>query len=118
MFVAHERLGDTAAADEIASRLEDARLVLVDTRVEPRYRGEPNPIDVEPGRIPSARNAPWDEPLPPLPDGEVIAYCGSGVTACVVLHRLWLAGRAGACTPDRGANGSSVPSCRASEGES
>ena len=70
-------------------------LVLVDTRVAPRYRGEPNPIDVEPGRIPSARNAPWDEPLPPLPDGEVIAYCGSGVTACVILHRLWLAGRAG-----------------------
>ena len=52
------------------------------------------------------------------PDGEVIAYCGSGVTACVILHRLWLAGRAGRLYPDRGANGSSVPSCRASGGES
>ncbi len=91
--------------------------MLVDTRVAPRFRGEPNPIDVEPGRIPSARNAPWEEPLPPLPDGEVIAYCGSGVTACVVLHRLWLAGRTGRLYPARGASGSSAPSCRASGGD-
>ena len=46
-----------------------------------------------PGRIPGARNAPWNEPLPSLPDGEVAAYCGSGITSCVTIHRLWLAGR-------------------------
>lgn len=99
VFVPGERTGDTASVDEITSRLEDPAFLLVDTRVAPRFRGEPNAIDVEPGRIPSARNAPWEEPLPPLPDGEVIAYCGSGVTACVILHRLWLAGRTGRLYP-------------------
>ncbi len=52
-----------------------------------------------PGRIPGALNAPWDAPLPELPDGELVAYCGSGITACVVLHRLHLAGRDGLLYP-------------------
>ena len=99
VFVPRARDDDTAAIDEVASRLADPHLVLVDARAASRYRGEPNEIDVVPGRIPAARNAPWQEPLPPLPDGEVIAYCGSGVTACVVLHRLWLAGRTGRLYP-------------------
>jgi thiosulfate/3-mercaptopyruvate sulfurtransferase len=30
-----------------------------------------------------------------VPEGDVVAYCGSGVTACVLLHRLSLDGRAG-----------------------
>ena len=64
-----------------------------------RWRGEPNPIDKVPGRIPGALNAPWNEPLPELPDGELVAYCGSGVTACVPLHRLALAGREGRLYP-------------------
>ena len=58
-----------------------------------RWRGEPNPIDVVPGRIPGAVNAPWNEPLADVPPGEVAAYCGSGITSCVTIHRLWLAGR-------------------------
>jgi thiosulfate/3-mercaptopyruvate sulfurtransferase len=37
--------------------------------------------------------------LPELPEGELVAYCGSGVTACVTLHRLWLAGREGKLYP-------------------
>ena len=76
-----------------------SELVVVDARVAERWRGEPNPIDRVPGRIPGALNAPWNEPLPPLPDGELVAYCGSGVTACVVLHRLHLAGRDGRLYP-------------------
>ena len=36
---------------------------------------------------------------PELPDGELVAYCGSGVTACVTLHRAWLAGREGRLYP-------------------
>jgi thiosulfate/3-mercaptopyruvate sulfurtransferase len=53
-----------------------------------------------PGRIPGAVNAPWNEPVPAaLPAGDVVAYCGSGVTACVVLHRLHLAGRDGRLYP-------------------
>jgi thiosulfate/3-mercaptopyruvate sulfurtransferase len=84
---------DTATAEELRQRLGDPALVLLDARPTSRWRGEPNPIDKVPGRIPGARNAPWSEPLPEVPDGEVVAYCGSGVTACVVLHRLALAGR-------------------------
>jgi thiosulfate/3-mercaptopyruvate sulfurtransferase len=92
-FVPREQTGDTIGVDELAARLEDPSLVLVDARVPLRWRGEPNPIDKFPGRIPGALNAPWNEPLPELPDGEVVAYCGSGVTSSVTVHRLWLAGR-------------------------
>jgi thiosulfate/3-mercaptopyruvate sulfurtransferase len=96
-FVPRPRTGDTIEADELARRLGE--VVVVDARVPPRYRGEPNPIDRRPGRIPGARSAPWNEPLPELPDGELVAYCGSGVTACVVLYRLHLAGRDGKLYP-------------------
>ncbi|MGE5691326.1 MAG: sulfurtransferase, partial [Pseudomonadota bacterium] len=94
-FVARARDDDTATLDELAARLDDPRLVLVDTRVASRFRGEANPIDRVPGRIPGAVSAPWSEPPPALPGGDLVAYCGSGVTACVVLHRLSLAGRDG-----------------------
>jgi thiosulfate/3-mercaptopyruvate sulfurtransferase len=90
-FVSRRRSGDTIEADELAARLGE--LVVVDARVPERWRGEANPIDRVAGRIPGALNAPWDAPLPRLPDGEVVAYCGSGVTACVPIHALALAGR-------------------------
>jgi thiosulfate/3-mercaptopyruvate sulfurtransferase len=91
------RSDDAIEADELAARLEE--LVVVDARLPERFRGEENPIDKVPGRIPGARNAPWNDPLPELPEGELVAYCGSGVTACVTLHRLWLAGREGKLYP-------------------
>jgi thiosulfate/3-mercaptopyruvate sulfurtransferase len=93
VFAPRERTGDTVDADELARRLDDPNLVLVDARLEARWRGEENPIDKIPGRIPGALNAPWNEDLPELPGGELIAYCGSGVTSSVTVHRLWLAGR-------------------------
>jgi thiosulfate/3-mercaptopyruvate sulfurtransferase len=96
-FVPREREDDTIDADELAQRLGE--LVVVDARLASRWRGEPNPIDKKPGRIPGALNAPWNEPLPALPDGELVAYCGSGVTAAIVLHRLALAGREGKLYP-------------------
>jgi thiosulfate/3-mercaptopyruvate sulfurtransferase len=96
-FVPRPRTDDTIDAEELAARLGE--LVVVDARVPERWRGEPNPIDKVPGRIPGALNAPWDAPLPALPDGELVAYCGSGVTACVPLHRLALAGRDGRLYP-------------------
>jgi len=98
-FVPSERSDDTIAAEEIARRLADPSLALVDARTANRWRGEPNEIDEPAGRIPGAANAPWNEPLPELPDGELVAYCGSGVTACVTLHRAWLAGREGRLYP-------------------
>ena len=67
--------------------------MVVDARLPARFRGEPNPIDQVPGRVPGSVNAPWNAPLPELSGGELVAYCGSGITACVVLHRLALAGR-------------------------
>jgi len=96
-FVPRERADDTIEAGEIAARLGEH--VIVDARVPERWRGEPNPIDKVPGRIPGALNAPWNAPLPELPEGELVAYCGSGVTASVTLHELALNGREGKLYP-------------------
>jgi thiosulfate/3-mercaptopyruvate sulfurtransferase len=96
-FAPRERSGDTIELDDLRARLD--RVVIVDARLPTRWRGEPNPIDRVPGRIPGALNAPWNAELPQLPEGEVVAYCGSGVSACVALHRLHLAGREGRLYP-------------------
>ena len=99
-FVPRERGDDTVTAEELARRLGDPSLLLVDARPANRWRGEPNPIDDPPGRIPGAGNAPWMEPFPAeLPPGELVAYCGSGVTAAVTLHRAALQGRSGKLYP-------------------
>lgn len=92
-----ERSGDTIGRDALAARRES--LVVVDARLPARFRGEPGPVDRVPGRIPGAVNAPWNEEPGPLAEGELVAYCGSGITACVVLHRLHLAGREGLLYP-------------------
>jgi len=88
--------------------------VVVDARSGERYRGEVEPIDARAGHIPGAVSAPWSENLLDgkfLPvgdlaskyrnlgvtsDREVIAYCGSGITACHDLIALELAGFGGA----------------------
>lgn len=98
-FTPRLRFGDTVSADDLVARLGDPELVLVDARPANRWRGDPNLIDTLPGRIPGAQNAPWAEPQPELPEGELVAYCGSGVTACVVLHRASLRGREGRLYP-------------------
>lgn len=83
--------------------------VFVDSREGDRYRGEREPIDPIAGHIPGAVNYPWQEItdaqgyVHPLPDQqqrwaslsqaeEIIVYCGSGVTACVNLLSLAMAG--------------------------
>jgi thiosulfate/3-mercaptopyruvate sulfurtransferase len=96
-FVPRARDGDTIEADELAARLDE--LVVVDSRPAHRWRGEENPIDQVYGRIPGSVSAPWTDPVPELPAGDLVAYCGSGVTACVTLHHLWLAGRDGRLYP-------------------
>ena len=98
-FVAHEREDDTVSARELSGRLADPSLVVVDARTADRWRGEPNPVDDVPGRIPGARNAPCADVDGELPEGELAAYCGSGITACVVLHRAALRGRDGRLYP-------------------
>ena len=96
-FLPRPRSGDTLDANAIAARLDDPGLGVVDARLPARFRGEPNPIDRVPGRIPGAVNLAWngDGELPPglVEADELVVYCGSGVTACVPLHALARAGR-------------------------
>ena len=96
-FELRPREGDTIDADEIVARLEDPTLLVLDARAPARFRGEPNPIDKVPGRIPGARNFPFTstEPIPEdvLAAEEIAVYCGSGVTSCVPLLALAEAGR-------------------------
>jgi thiosulfate/3-mercaptopyruvate sulfurtransferase len=94
-FVARVRSDDVIEAEEILARLDDPSLVLLDARSPARWRGDDEPLDPVAGRIPGARNAFFEEPLPPgaTEPPEVAAYCGSGVTAAVVAQRLVLAGR-------------------------
>jgi thiosulfate/3-mercaptopyruvate sulfurtransferase len=93
--VPHVRDDDVIEAEEIRARLGDPSLVLLDARAPERWRGDSEPLDPVAGRIPGARNAFFEEPLPAdaaEPD-EIATYCGSGVTAAVVAQRLILAGR-------------------------
>jgi thiosulfate/3-mercaptopyruvate sulfurtransferase len=101
-FKANERSDDTASAEEI----EAGGLALVDARAPERFAGEAEPIDPVRGHIPGASNAPFAELapggryLPPdelrarLDRGgaELVAYCGSGVSACTVVLAAELAG--------------------------
>ena len=94
-FVPHIRGDDTIDGTEIRARLDDPSLVLLDARAPERWRGDVEPLDPVAGRIPGARNAYFVEPLPDglLDAAELVAYCGSGVTAAVVAQKLVLAGR-------------------------
>jgi thiosulfate/3-mercaptopyruvate sulfurtransferase len=102
VFTPRPRADDTIEADELHARLGEPGLVLVDARAPERYRGEVEPIDPIAGRIPGAINWPYldatPESVPAAAAGarEVVAYCGSGVSACAVLLALALAGRADA----------------------
>lgn len=106
-FVPRERTDDVAGAAELMERLGDPTLALVDARATPRYRGEVEPIDPVAGHIPGAASAPFAELAPegrflppdelrarldPGPSRELVAYCGSGVTAATVVLAASVAG--------------------------
>ena len=96
-FVPRPRTDDTVDAAELERRLGEDGLVVIDARAPERYRGEVEPIDRVAGRIPGAVNLPFagegDLPADVLEADEAVAYCGSGVTACVTLLDLAEAGR-------------------------
>ncbi|NWD41409.1 sulfurtransferase [Pseudomonas yamanorum] len=99
-------------AEHLQKRLGQPGLTLIDARAQPRFRGEVEPIDPVAGHIPGAQCAAFNEnlgsdgrflPADQLkqrfaaklqdrsPD-DLVAYCGSGVTACHNLFALCLAG--------------------------
>ncbi len=98
-FELRPRSDDVIEADELARRLGERGLAVVDARAPERYRGEMEPIDPVAGHIPGAVNAPFDGTAIPdevLGTEEIVVYCGSGITACVDLLTLARAGRADA----------------------
>ena len=100
------------SAEQLQARLGKTQLTLIDARAEARFRGEVEPIDPVAGHIPGAQCAAFTENLGPdgrflpaeqlkqrfaeklqgRPPESLVAYCGSGVTACHNLFALCLAG--------------------------
>lgn len=100
------------SAQQLNKRLGSPELTLLDARALPRFRGEVEPIDPVAGHIPGAQCAAFTDNLGAdgrfLPAEQLrqrfaavlgarqpenlVAYCGSGVTACHNLFALCLAG--------------------------
>ncbi|BAZ27355.1 rhodanese domain-containing protein [Kalymmatonema gypsitolerans NIES-4073] len=93
----------------VKSRKDSQQVALVDSRERERYLGITEPIDKIAGHIPGAINYPWQQVTDSsgyiLPQQqqqerwlelqnpkEIFVYCGSGVTACVNLLSLEMAG--------------------------
>jgi len=101
------------SASSVEEHLTDSRLVLLDARSPERFRGDVEPIDPVAGHIPGAICVPCAGNLgadglflaapdlrqrfPKTDEGQaLVAYCGSGVTAC---HNVLAAAVAGLVLP-------------------
>lgn len=111
-FVPHPRPDLAVDVQAVRRAAEEGGARLVDSRAPERYRGEVEPLDPVAGHIPGAVNLPWTETLDErgrlkpraalaerfrsLGGGDVVVYCGSGVTACANLLAMVEAGVSGA----------------------
>lgn len=113
-FRAAPREGDILDVEELHKALEDGSVHLLDARAPERWRGDVEPVDRLPGRIPGAINAPsvdqlqngffrspeelrdYYTALGVLDGTPIVVSCGSGVSACVDLVGMELAGIRGA----------------------
>ena len=102
-------LGAIATLAELAARLADAALTLIDVRRPEEFSGKAGaPCDPRQGHIPKARNLPVErlfigpgQPLPAElivkltglpPDAEVVCYCHSGARSALAVLALRAAG--------------------------
>jgi len=110
-FSAGDSLMPLATVDQVLRSLDVGDRMLIDARTAERYRGEQEPIDPVAGRIPGARNRPWQQNLNPdqtfksvrelrsefaelleqRSPGQITHQCGSGVTACHNVFAMELA---------------------------
>jgi thiosulfate/3-mercaptopyruvate sulfurtransferase len=107
-----------ADADAVAVLARTPEAVVLDARERPRFRGDHEPVDARPGHVPGARNLPTSalldtdgrlrdpaairahaEDVGAVAADEVVAYCGSGVTACFDLLALETVGVRGRLFP-------------------
>jgi thiosulfate/3-mercaptopyruvate sulfurtransferase len=109
VFIPQVRSDWVVTIDQVKAGRHNPRVAVVDSRDGDRFRGEREPIDPIAGHIPGAVNYDWQEVtdaqgrVQPLAyhrqrwqaiadRDEIMVYCGSGVTACVNLLSLTLAG--------------------------
>ncbi|WAJ43207.1 sulfurtransferase [Mycobacterium sp. Aquia_216] len=127
--VPHDDLYTGARRTLTAEQAGAGAVTLLDARAPERYRGDTEPVDAVAGHIPGARNLPSGSVLAAdgtflgnyalaqqLSDrgidcaGPLGAYCGSGVTAAIVIAALAATGCEAALYPGSWSEWSSDPS--------